>query len=252
MKRIKRYVVPAIFTVLGIWMIANKTSFLKIMGIIMVAISAVGITLHVTDREEAKVPKIGYSILSGLVGAVGAFVLIAPDFATQYIRYLIGGIIVLFAGSTAYRMYRNHYKTPFVIAEGIAVVLGIVIIFVTMDESFFPVAAGCSTVFTGVAALLGQFFGRPGSDGKKILKVNTTPIPVPNGEAEPSGGNETNPSESPAEPASPEKQAEAGLTEKTAETDSAESTVQTSPADKRPDEASAGTEKPEEKAEKNV
>ena len=75
MKRIKRYVVPAIFTVLGIWMIANKTSFLKIMGIIMVAISAVGITLHVTDREEAKVPKIGYSILSGLVGAVGAFVM---------------------------------------------------------------------------------------------------------------------------------------------------------------------------------
>ena len=54
------------------------------------------------------------------------------------------------------------------------------------------------------------------------------------------------------EDSNPEKQAEAGLTEKTAETDSAESTVQTSPADKRPDEASAGTEKPEEKAEKNV
>ncbi|MBO7663919.1 MAG: hypothetical protein J6U01_11165 [Clostridia bacterium] len=264
MKRIKRYVVPVIFTVLGIWMIVNKTASLKIMGIIMVAISAVGITLHVTDREETKVPKIGYSILNGLIGAAGAFVLIVPDTASQYVRYLIGGIIILFAGATGYRMYRNRYKTPFVIADGVAVVMGIVVFFVTMDESFFPVAAGCSTAFTGLAALLGQIYGKPGPKGKKILKVNSTPIPVPNGEETPSDGAETNPAESPdgmnpAEDQTTEIPAETNETEtKQTETRPAETNPmetrpkETSPAESRPETAAAAPEKAEGNAEKEA
>ncbi|MBQ6399804.1 MAG: hypothetical protein IJI21_06775 [Clostridia bacterium] len=193
MNLIRRYVVPMLLIGLGIWIIADKQASLTIMGIVMVALSAVFMTLNVTNREMPKLVKIGYCVVDGAIGACGVFVLVAPTAANRFMQYLIGGISVIYAGAVLWELIRKKATTPFIILEAVALVLGLVLIFIQWSDSFFPIACGSTLAFTGLVTLLGRIFG--GSGKKKIIPVRSTPVNVQENPAEASS---VNAQESPA------------------------------------------------------
>ncbi len=187
MNLIRRYVVPMLLIGLGIWIIADKQASLTIMGIVMVALSAVFMTLNVTNREMPKLVKIGYCVVDGAIGACGVFVLVAPTAANRFMQYLIGGISVIYAGTVLWELIRKKATTPFIILEAVALVLGLVLIFIQWSDSFFPIACGSTLAFTGLVTLLGRIFG--GSGKKKIIPVRSTPVNVQENPAEASSVN---------------------------------------------------------------
>ena len=187
MNLIRRYVVPMLLIGLGIWIIADKQTSLTILGIVMVALSAVFMTLNVTNREMSKLVKIGYCVVDGAIGACGVFVLVAPTAANRIMQYLIGGISVIYAGAVLWELIRKKATTPFIILEAVALVQGLVLIFIQWSESFFPIACGSTLAFTGLVTLLGRIFG--GSGKKKIIPVRSTPVNVQENPAEDSSVN---------------------------------------------------------------
>ena len=162
MKRIKRYISPAILSALGIWIIVDKASSLTIMGIILVVMGAVGIALQVTDKESSKTSKTGHCVLDGAIGAGGMFLLFGKELAGQYLHYILGGLIVLYSGFTLRRMMKYHYKPPFQILQAAAVAVGLAVAFIPWDPSVVSTVGGGGVAFTGIVTLLGQLLGKPG------------------------------------------------------------------------------------------
>ena len=54
MKRIRRNISPVLMAGLGIWFLVRRNASMEILAIIVMVLSALGIVLHVTDKESTK------------------------------------------------------------------------------------------------------------------------------------------------------------------------------------------------------
>lgn len=160
MKRIRRNISPLILAGLGVWFLLKKNASMEILGIVVIVLSGLGIVLAVTDKESTKASKGLHVGLDGVFAAGGAWLLISPLTFTQYLKYILGAIIVLYTALTLRRMFKYPYRKGFRIAESVPVLLGIGLMFIPLGEDVFPYAAGGSLAATGLVTLASNLFGR--------------------------------------------------------------------------------------------
>ena len=75
MKRIRRNISPVLMAGLGIWFLVRRNASMEILAIIVMVLSALGIVLHVTDKESTKAGKAAHIGLNGLFIGGGAWLL---------------------------------------------------------------------------------------------------------------------------------------------------------------------------------
>ena len=161
MKKVRRYLSPVVLSGLGIWMIVNQNATTTIIGIAAIVLSAFGIVTNLTDKESSKASRGVHIGLDAVFAAGGAMLLISPDVLNQYLKYFIGGIVVIYSMTTLRRMFKNQYGKGSKIAECVPAVLGVLLMLIPLDQNVFTPAAGGVMAVTGVITLIGNLFGKP-------------------------------------------------------------------------------------------
>ena len=165
MKRIRRNLSPFILTGIGVWMIVNKNASMTILGIAILVLSGLGIVLNATDRESSKASRGVHIGLDGVFAAGGAWLLISQETLNQYLKYILGGMVVVYSLLNLRRMFRNDYKKGFKAAECIPVLLGVGLMVVPLEPDVFTAASGGVLSATGVITMMGNLFGKKKKDG---------------------------------------------------------------------------------------
>ncbi len=166
MKRIRRNISPLFLIAIGAWMVLNQNASMTVLGIAALVLSTLGITLSVTDKESTKTSKGLHVGLNGVLAAAGAWMLISHLTLTKYLKYILGGIVVIYALLTLRRMFRFKYRMGFKIAEAVPVALGAGLMLIPLGEDIFTPAAGGVMALTGVVTLAGNLFGKKKKNGE--------------------------------------------------------------------------------------
>ena len=167
MKRIRRSISPLMFGGLGAWMLLRKDASLEILGIAVIVMSGLGIVLSATDKESSKAGRVVHVGLDGVLAAGGAALLVSPDRVNQYLKYGLGGVVVVYGLLTMRRMIKYRYRKGFTIAEGLPVLMGAALILVPLDQPAITTASGAVLAATGAITLAGHLFGRKKDTGKE-------------------------------------------------------------------------------------
>lgn len=166
MKRIRRNISPVLMAGLGIWFLVRQNASMEILAIIVMVLSALGIVLHVTDKESTKAGKAAHIGLNGLFIGGGAWLLISPITFNRYLKYILGGLVILYCLLNLRRMFRFRYRKGARIAECVPAALGVALMLIPLGEGIFtPVSGGVLTA-AGVVTLLCNLFGKKKAGGK--------------------------------------------------------------------------------------
>jgi hypothetical protein len=172
MKRIRRNISPLILSGVGIWMLVNQNASMLILGLAIAVLSVIGIVLAATDKETSKTSKGVHIGLNGIFAAVGGLMAISPAILQNYLKYIMGGFVIIYSLIVLRRMIKNKYRKGFIIAECVPVLLGAALMLVPMGEEIYAPASGGALAATGIITLIGNLFGKKKEEEKRTAHEN--------------------------------------------------------------------------------
>lgn len=154
----------ALLIILGLVLVifrnASPETILRILAAGLIIFGAIGIFQQVRDKESKKQSRIGKGFVNGIYIALGIAILVWTGFFVGFIKYVFGGIMILFGLKDMIPAIQNKQGWLKIILSVLAILLGIYLI-VFPPESL-TLIAGLSLVYCGISS----FFGEPKKSGE--------------------------------------------------------------------------------------
>lgn len=151
-----------LLTALGIvmilWRSASIAAIIRLIGVALIVIGAIGVIQQIISKAEKSASMLGRILISILFVGLGLWVLINPPFFESFLKYIIGGIIILFAAKDLIAAIRGKKHWAFIVLPFLALVVGILIVVYPFSAfGTFAMFGGIALSYTGIASLIGEW-----------------------------------------------------------------------------------------------
>ena len=160
----KKIWASVLLAVLGIGLIIGHTATLptiiRILGIALLVIGAVGVIQQVMDKEGKNNSKVLRVLLNVIVIGLGIWVLASPGFFEGTLKFLIGTVILIYAIKDLFLAIQEKKHWFFLLIACVSVVLGILLMLLKLGSDTFAIFAGIALAYTGIASAISELKGK--------------------------------------------------------------------------------------------
>ena len=160
MNKVKGKKIPAsaLLVIIGLILIIFRNAapeiVLRILAVGLMVVGAAGIFLQVRDKEAKKSAQIGRGILNGIYIILGIAMLIKTGFFTEFFKYVLGGIMILFGLKDLIPAIKNKLGWLIIILSALAIGLGIYLLFCPVGT--LVLFSGLSLIYGGISSTFSE------------------------------------------------------------------------------------------------
>ena len=155
----KKIPASALLIILGLVLVifrnAPPETVLRILAAGLIVVGAAGIFQQVRDKEAKKSSRLGKGFVHAIYIVLGILILAMTGFFAGFIKYVLGGIMILFGLKDLIPAIKNKLGWLRIILGALAILLGIFLFF--FPPQSMTLFAGLSLVYCGIAS----FFSEP-------------------------------------------------------------------------------------------
>lgn len=160
----KKIWASVLLAILGIGLIIGHTATLptivRILGIALLVIGAVGMIQQVMDKEGKNSSKAFRVLLNVVIIGLGIWVLASPGFFEGTLKFLIGAVILIYAVKDLFLAIQEKKHWFFIAIACVSVVLGILLMLLELGSNTFAIFAGVALAYTGIASAISELRGK--------------------------------------------------------------------------------------------
>ncbi len=157
----KKIWASVLLAILGVGLIIGHTATLptiiKILGIALLVIGAVGIIQQVMDKEGKNSSKVFRVLLNVVIIGLGIWVLASPAFFEGTLKFLIGAVILIYAVKDLFAAISEKKHWFFLAIACVSAVLGILLMLLELGSNTFAIFAGIALAYTGIASAVSEW-----------------------------------------------------------------------------------------------
>lgn len=162
----KKIPASALLIILGLVLVifrnAPPETVLRILAAGLMVVGAAGIFQQVRDKESKKSSRLGKGFVHAIYIVLGILILTMTGFFAGFIKYVLGGIMILFGLKDMIPAIKNKLGWLRIVLAALAILLGIFLFFFPPES--LTLVAGLALVYCGIAS----FFSEPkNSEPKK-------------------------------------------------------------------------------------
>ena len=153
----KKIPASALLVILGLILVIFRNAVpetaLRILAVGLLVVGAAGIFQAVRDKESKTSGRIGKGFVHALLIILGIAILAQTSFFAGFVKYVLGGITILFGLKDMVPAIKNKQGWLKIILSALAILLGIILIFVPMGS--LTLFAGLALIYCGIASIFG-------------------------------------------------------------------------------------------------
>ena len=154
----KKIPASALLVILGLVLIifrnAAPETALRILAVGLIIVGAAGLFQAVRDKESKKSSRFGKGFVHLIYIGLGIAILVQTGFFTGFVKYVLGGITILFGLKDLIPAIKNKLGWLKIILSALAILLGVILIFVPMGS--LTLFAGLALIYCGIASFFSE------------------------------------------------------------------------------------------------
>lgn len=147
----------ALLIILGLVLVIFRNAppemILRILAAGLLIFGAIGFFLLIRDKEAKTSEKTGKGFVNLICIALGIAILAATGFFTGFVKFILGGVMILFGLKDLIPAIRYKLGILKIILSGIAIVIGIYLI--AFPPKSLTLFAGISLIYCGAVSIFG-------------------------------------------------------------------------------------------------